>query len=211
MFDVRMARSIQSKPKLRLTVRPITSDDWPIIEKLFGANGACGGCWCMVWRLPRGGKLWEEQKGVKNKRSFKKLVTSGHATGCLAFDEDQPVGWCSVGPRADFARLAGIKALQTEWTERTWSITCFYIPTKRRHQGVASALLKGAVKLARDSGATAVEGYPVRPSKSFGGEIPAAFAWTGVAELFVKQKFQNITPRGNSRDIFKKTLRPRRK
>ena len=45
-----------------LTVRPLREDDWPAIEELFGSNGACGGCWCMWWRVPRGGKLWTEMK-----------------------------------------------------------------------------------------------------------------------------------------------------
>ena len=109
----------------RITVRRLNSDDWPHVERLFGKRGACGGCWCMWWRLPRGGKLWEESKGAKNKRAFKKLVTTGSVYGCLAFDGDQPVGWCCVGPRADFPRLERTKALKREWGERTWSVTCF--------------------------------------------------------------------------------------
>jgi hypothetical protein len=27
--------------------------NWIDLEKLFGAHGACGGCWCMWWRLKR--------------------------------------------------------------------------------------------------------------------------------------------------------------
>ncbi len=161
----------------------------------------------MYWRLPRGGKLWEECKGAKNKRSFKKLVTSGQAGGCLAFSGSEPVGWCCVGPRSDFPRLERTKALKTDWTERTWSVVCFYIPSPWRHRGVATALLQEAVKLARTNGAKELEAYPVRPYKGTGTDIPAAFAWTGVPQLFEKHKFRNVTPRGNSRDIYRKTFR----
>ncbi|UCC30219.1 MAG: GNAT family N-acetyltransferase [Phycisphaerales bacterium] len=189
-----------------LTVRPLHPGDWSNIEALFGEKGACGGCWCMWWRLPKGGKLWEESKGARNKRAFRKLVTTGQVCGCLAFSEDQPVGWCCVGPRGDFPRLRRTKALQTDWNERTWSVTCFYIPAPWRQRGVASALLKGAVKVARDNGAKELEAYPVRP-KTEGARMPAAFAWTGVPHLFEKFKFRNVTPPGNSRDIYRKTFR----
>ena len=193
----------------RIDTRALRADDWPVIEELFGQKGACGGCWCMWWRLPRGGKLWEENKGSKNKRAFKKLVAGGKVFGGLAFSGSEPVGWCCVGPRADFPRLERTKALQTDWGERTWSLVCFYIRAGRRHHGVATALVKEAVKVARDNGAKELEAYPVRPKANGSGEIPAAFAWTGVPRLFEKHKFRNVTPPGNSRDIYLRRFRSR--
>lgn len=189
-----------------LTAKPLRAEDWPHLERLFGKNGACGGCWCMWWRLPRGGKLWDQSKGAKNKRVFKKLVTSGEVCGCLAFAGAEPVGWCCVGPRSEFPRLERTKALATDWGELTWSVVCFFIPARWRHYGVAGTLLKEAVKLARDEGAKELEAYPVRPKSEPGGEIPAAFAWTGVPQLFERAGFRNVTPPGNSRDIYCKTL-----
>lgn len=173
----------------------------------------------MTWRVPRGGKLWEEVKGEKNKRAFKKLVETGKVFGVLAFDtnrglpaersesEDQPVGWCCIGPRGDFARLGTIKNLQTEWKPTTWSVTCFFIRSAWRRKGVATALLCEAVKVAKANGATELEAYPVRP---YTDNIPAAFAWTGIPILFEKQKFVDITPPGNSRPIYRKTFRSTR-
>jgi len=209
-----VARSnvVQQPPRRRpkaLTVRPLRVTDWPNIEELFGQKGACGGCWCMWWRLPRGGKLWEESKGAKNKRAFKKLIATGKVHGCLAFAGAEPVGWCCVGPRGDFPRLERTKALQTDWGERTWSVTCFYIRTGWRHRGVATALLKEAVNVARDHGAKELEAYPVQPKRD-GTDMPAAFAWTGVPHLFEKQRFRNVTPPGNPRDIYRKMFRARR-
>ena len=61
------------------TTRPLTRDDWPVIEALFGANGACGGCWCMWWRVPMGGKAWDAAKGSPNREAFRSLVQSGRA------------------------------------------------------------------------------------------------------------------------------------
>ena len=191
----------------RINTRPVRANDWPTIAELFGEKGACGGCWCMWWRRPRGGKLWEETKGAKNKRDFRKLVTGGQVFGALAFSDSEPIGWCCVGPRADFPRLQRARVLQTDWGERTWAVVCFYIPGRWRHHGVATALLKEAVKVARDNGAAELEAYPVRPKIGGSGQIPAAFAYTGVPQMFEKQRFRNLTPPGNSRDIYVRRFR----
>ena len=49
----------------RITARDLTPGDWPLFAALFGQAGACGGCWCMHFVVPRGGKLWEELKGAR--------------------------------------------------------------------------------------------------------------------------------------------------
>lgn len=160
----------------------------------------------MYWRLPRGGKLWLEQKGAKNKRAFKRLVNSGRVLGCLAFAGGEPVGWCCVGPREDFPRLQRTKALATDWDASTWSVVCFYIRSAWRGKGVASALLDEAVAVARAHGARTLEAYPVKV-KADGSLMPAAFAWTGAPRLFEKAKFADVTPPGNSRPIYQRSFR----
>lgn len=193
-------RTTTPPPDARVRVRAITANDWPIIEQLFGENGACGGCWCMYWRVPRGGKLWDESKGEKNRRAFRKLVTAGNVHGCIAFHGNDPVGWCCVGPRGDFPRIERTKTLATDWDERTWSAPCFYIRSAWRGHGVATALLKEAVKLARKLGAKQLEAYPVEPKSV--DKIPAAFAWTGVPRMFEACDFVQITPPDRSRHVF---------
>lgn len=189
-----------------LTIRPLTAGDWEIVEKLFGPRGACGGCWCMYWRFPRGGRLWEENKGDPNRRSMEKLVKADKVFACLAFSEGEPVGWCCLGPRADFPMIERKKALATDWNETTWSVVCFFIDRKWRSGGVASALLAEAVKLARSKGARELEAYPVPETWNFKGKIPAAFAYTGLPSMFRKLNFRDVTPAGNSQPIFKLTF-----
>lgn len=173
-----------------ITTRPLTKRDWPLIEALFGANGACGGCWCMWWRVPMGGKTWDAAKGAPNRRVFKQLVESGEASGVLAFDGKTPVGWCAVGPRADFPRLERSKALAREWRRTTWSLNCLYVPTHARGRGVATALVAAAVDLARKHRATEIEAYPqtVNPGERQAG----AFVWTGVPSLFEPLGFRPL-------------------
>ena len=57
------------KKKHKLTFSPLDKERWKDFEILFGARGACGGCWCMSWRLARSD--FEKQKGDGNKRAMK--------------------------------------------------------------------------------------------------------------------------------------------
>jgi GNAT superfamily N-acetyltransferase len=195
--------------RARISVRPLRKSDWPHVEALFGERGACGGCWCMAWRLPN--KEWEERKGARNKSAMKKLVTGGAATGCLAFHGREPVGWCSVGPRADYRGLETKRSLATDWDEGTWSVTCFYIPKEWRGRGVGRKLLAGAIVLARSRGARALEGYPVVPTRGFDGKMPAAFVWTGLPQMFERAGFRELEQTPGKRPIYVRRFRPPRR
>jgi GNAT superfamily N-acetyltransferase len=185
----------------RITVRFLTPDDWPSVAKLFGANGACGGCWCMWWRVPQGGKLWQRNQGDKNRDAFRRLIRAGKVHAVLAFAGDEPVGWCSFGPKDSFVRMKRMRSLQHESPEGAWSIVCFYIPSRWRGRGVATALLQASTARAFELGATAVEGYPKVP-KEDGSRMPGAFAWTGVPALFRKAGYEEMEREGPERPVY---------
>jgi GNAT superfamily N-acetyltransferase len=189
-------------------IRPVVSGDWPIIVQLFGDKGACGGCWCMWPRVPRGGKLWQDLKGAKNRERFRRLVRAGKVHGVLAFCGETPVGWCSFGPRRTFPRLETIRALKRDWSEGTWSIVCFYVPAAWRGHGIASRLLDAATKRAWALGAHEIEGYPAIPNKP-PEPLPAVFAWTGVPALFERAGYSALPRPKASRTIFVKHGRKR--
>lgn len=173
-----------------ISTRPLARSDWPVIETLFGANGACGGCWCMWWRVPMGGKAWDAAKGAPNKRAFRSLVESGQASGLLAFSGDQAVGWCALGPRADFPRVERSKVLARDWGHGTWSLNCFYVPARWRGRGVATALVSSAIAHARKQGASELEAYP--QAVADGARQAGAFVWTGVPSLFEAHGFMPV-------------------
>jgi len=173
-----------------MDIRELTPERWGDLEKLFGANGACGGCWCMSWRLEKG-ERWEDLKGAKAKRRMRALVKAGRALGALAYEGGEPVGWCSYGPRKDYARLDRAPSLRCDDAERVWSVPCFFIKAGHRGQGVASALLRHAVERIRALGGEIVEGYPVKPARS-GKHLPGAFAWTGTRPMFASQGFEVV-------------------
>jgi GNAT superfamily N-acetyltransferase len=184
----------------RIRTRPLRHDDWPVIERLFGANGACGGCWCMWWRVPMGGKAWVAAKGEPNRRAFRTLVESGTASGVLAFEGEVPVGWCAIGPRATFPRIDRSKALVRDWDDGTWSLNCLFVPASARGRGVATTLVAAAVEFAHSCGAIEIEAYPqtVRPGERQAG----AFVWTGVPALFEPLGFRPVVKPERGRGLY---------
>ena len=186
-------------PKVALKV--LTPADWPGLEQLFGPRGATGGCWCMWWRR-RGGKSWAACRGEPNRLAFRDLVLSSAAKGVIAFNGDEPIGWCNFGPREDFQRLVASRVLQRPSKAKRWSIACFYVRAGWRRKGIAQLLLARATAEAFRRGAEEVEGYP----KSYGsdGNSPAAFVWTGLPRMFEAAGFMPMKAEGSARVIYVK-------
>jgi GNAT superfamily N-acetyltransferase len=183
-----------SKPETELdsdlVIRPLGKGDWPHIVALFGDKGACGGCWCMYWRVARGGRLWDETRGKPARRQFHDLVTSDKVNGLLAFRGDIPIAWVCIGPYQDFPRLGTVRAFKRQRPPGTWAIVCFYIAPRHRRTGLGTKLLVAARDLGLMFGATVIEGYPVTVRGSRG--LPGAFAWTGVPAMFAKVGFRPL-------------------
>jgi len=93
---------------------------------------------------------------------MRKLVEGATPIGVLAYDGEEPVGWCSVAPRESYVKLRRSRTMprKTPPESSTWTVLCFYVPRQRRKQGIAKALLEGAVRYADSEGAVFVEGYP---------------------------------------------------
>jgi GNAT superfamily N-acetyltransferase len=148
-----------SEQMTNLTFQPVTPEYWKDFETLFGKNGACAGCWCMWWKLPRA--EFDQKRGNGTRRAIKKIITSGQEPGILAYDGDQPVGWCAIAPREAYPRLEQSRLLKPVDDQPVWSIVCFYVARKYRRQGLTKQLITAAIELARSHGASIVEAYPI--------------------------------------------------
>lgn len=189
----------------KLDIRELTPDLWPAIERLFGPRGACGGCWCMYWRVEKG-ERWADLKGATNRARFRALVESGGAHGLIASAGGEPVGWCSFERRLELPRLGRARTLACDDADRVWSLPCFFIASGWRRRGVAAALLDAAVAALRRRRAEVIEGYPVR--RRPGGEpVPAAFAWTGTEAMFARAGFEPVGGTGAGKQRMRLHLR----
>lgn len=182
---------------LDLSFHPLTQKLWRDFELLFGENGACGGCWCMHWKLR--GKAFSENKGEGNRQMQKSVVDAKIVPGLLAYLEGYPIGWVAIEPRGQYPKLAFSRVLKPIDDQEVWSVTCLFVDKKHRKLGVAVELLKAAVDYAKDSGARIVEGYPVETK----GDAPPVFIFTGTASAFKQAGFVEAARPGPTRPIYR--------
>ena len=114
-----------------------------------------------------------------------------------------PVGWISLGPRPDYARLARSPTMRAVDDAPVWSIVCFVVPSAFRGQGVSRELLAGAVAFARRRGATLLEAYPVDRAVPGASHAP----WFGSKTLFDEAGFTEVARRRPARPIVRLKLR----
>jgi GNAT superfamily N-acetyltransferase len=183
---------------VHLDIFPLTKKRWSDFETLFGERGACGGCWCMLWRLTR--KEFERQMGEANRSAMKTFVESGNIPGILAYSQKKPVAWCSVAPRESFPALERSRILKKIDDEPVWSISCFFIQKSHRKKGLSLRVLNAAVDYVGNQGGKIVEGYPVEPKKDKTADV---FAWTGLVSFFKKAGFVECARRSETRPIMR--------
>ena len=183
---------------MKLTFKPLTEKTWNDFENLFGTRGACGGCWCMAWRLKS--SLFEKYKGTCNKNEMKSLVKKHDQIGLIGYINKKPVAWCSVAPREYFIRLETSRILKQIDDEPVWSISCFFVSKEYRRKGLSTDLLRGAIAFCKKKKVNILEGYPTVP---YNKNIPAAFAWTGIPSSFENAGFVEAARRSKSRPIMR--------
>lgn len=181
-----------------LKCHPLEKSRWKDFEELFGERGACGGCWCMAWRIKM--KDFNKQKGIGNKKAMKKIVDKNEIPGIIGYIDGNPVGWCAVAPREEFIRLDNSRVLAKIDDKPVWSITCFFIAKPYRRKGLSTELLKGVIKFCNKKKVKILEAYPAEP---YNDNIPAAFAWTGIPSAFTKAGFKVAARRSPKRPIMR--------
>jgi len=138
-----------------------------------------------------------------NRASLKALVDAGTPPGLIAYRGRIPVGWVSLGPRGDFAKLERSPVMKPVDDRPVWSIICFVVPAAYRRQGVAHALLQGAIAYARRRGATLIEAYPVDRK----GPSRDDAMWFGAKSMYDRAGFREVARRKPGRPVVRRGLR----
>jgi len=185
------------------TIFPLSPDRWDDFEQLFGPRGACAGCWCMYWKLPR--KDFTAGQGDQNRLAQKEIVASGRTPGLLAYVDGIPAGWVAVEPRENYPVLNNSRILKPLDETPVWSVTCFYVAKKYRSQGLTVALLKAAIEHVEKHGGRVVEGYPVEPRA--GKKMAPVFVYTGLASAFKQAGFVEAGRRSETRPIMRYVIK----
>lgn len=182
-----------------LIVRPLTEKNWDDIEALFAAKGCSvpRWCWCVHYRFARAAMPKDR------KSALKKLAMDDPPPGLIAYRGKEPVGWISLGPREEFAKLATSPVMKPVDETPVWSIICFVVPTAHRGQGIAHELLRGVIAYARKRKIKTLESYPIDKSEP---STPMSM-WFGAASMFAKAGFKEVARRKPTRPVMRLTLK----
>jgi GNAT superfamily N-acetyltransferase len=197
-----------------LDIKPLTPDRLADLASLFEQGGDPKWCWCAYFRIrgfdfSSGGKARHRQV---METAVEETANEGRAPGLVAYEDDEAVGWLSVGPREDYERLAYSTVLKPIDDKPVWSLVCFVVGRRSRGRGIARNLLRAGIDYAREHGATMLEAYPVDVPD--GEHIPSGSVYRGTLTMFERAGFKVVerrpTPGGPPRPIVRRALRPRR-
>jgi GNAT superfamily N-acetyltransferase len=180
-----------------LTYEPLTPANWDAFAGLFGPKGACGGCWCMYYRMNKQ-DFTEGKLNDGNKNAIHELVMQNKPVGILGIYQGQAIAWCAFAPRQDFQKLARSRVHRPIDNEQVWSIPCFFIARNFRRLGISVQLLKGVIEYARTKGIKIIEAYPTIPGQQ---KLPDSFAWIGLYKSFERAEFLIVDQASKNRPM----------
>lgn len=157
-------------------------------------------CFCLSYRI--GNKENVALTGPARSERMRELCRQDPPPGVIARLDDEPVGWAALHPRRDtsFARNRLIPHIDDV---DVWSLWCIRVRPGYRGQGIAHALIDGAVAYARKRGAPAVEAYPV---DNEGEKVNLTMAYVGTRKLFEAAGFVKAANTGSVLDGFPRVL-----
>ena len=170
---------------------PLTAERFQDLAALFNEGGDPKWCWCMYFRTR--GLDWSNSTSASNRNGLEALAARPDlAPGLVGYRDGLVVGWVSLAPREDYGRLDASKVLARADATPVWSIVCFVVSKKARGQGVAAAMLEGAIAYAREHGATTLEAYPVAATR---GRVSPSSAFHGVQSMYERAGFTVVETR----------------
>jgi GNAT superfamily N-acetyltransferase len=180
---------------------PVTKDRWSDLVELFD-RPIVRTCFCMYYRKTGAGT----GVGQDNRRAMKALVDGGTVPGLIGYEDGVPVGWVSLGPREDYAKLRRSPVMKPVDGRPVWSIVCFFVDRQARGRGVSERLLQAAVDYARSRRVRLLEAYPVdKDERSHPDSM-----FFGVKSMYDRAGFTEVARRKPTRPVVRRGLRPPR-
>lgn len=170
-----------------LRVVPAGEVPWGDMATVFGTRGIGSRCFCQRYKLAAGEAFGNFPAEERARR------LDEQRGGLVAYDGEEPVGWCAVEPRSAYPGL--VRVFTVPWKGRdedrtdpsVWAVTCLFVRAGHRRQGISGELARAAVEHARARGARALEAYPMVTSAAIAEELHvgtvSTFADAGLTEV----------------------------
>lgn len=172
----------------------LEQDYFALFDAAFRDNAEWDGCYC-AFHDDTSGRPWRNHEDAAEHRLERaNRIRTGDAHGLLAYVDGHPIGWCNVAPRSTLPNLRAFAQAVDDPADDPAVIVCFVIDPDWRQQGVASALVQGAIEASRRWGAPWLEAYP--PQSADPEEPWTSAYYTGPLGMYQKAGFEVVRELG---------------
>lgn len=177
----------------RFACEALDETNAPALAALFERAGS--GCYCAYWHFEGNTNAWLARLAFESEVNRRELLERARTSprGVLALTPaGSAVGWMKLEAATALPKIyaqrvyRGLPGLGPA-RDGVWTIGCFLIDPLWRRQGVARALVRTGVELARRAGASAIEALPRRAEGVRDEEL-----WTGPFTLFASEGFSVV-------------------
>jgi GNAT superfamily N-acetyltransferase len=166
-----------------------------ILADLFARSDVA--CHCRYWHFAGSTNAWLDRcanaRGVNHSEMRDALDSrSDEMSGVVALDGTTALGWLKLSPAASVPKIYEQRLYRRlpcfdGSRDGVFTVGCLLVDPVRRKQGVAEALLRGAIHVARSRGGTAIEAFPRRAEGTRDEDV-----WTGPYSLFFRAGFEIV-------------------
>jgi len=149
----------------------------------FADNPDWSVCYCQFYHFPGTIKEWEKRSKEENRNASIDLICSGKMSGFIAYQDDDPVGWCNANLRENYEKIPYEDDSPDSQGKKIAGIVCFLIAHTHRRQNVARQLLQYIILNFKDKGYDIIEAYPRK------GKLSDAHSYRGPITLYESEGF----------------------
>ena len=158
----------------------------------FADNPEWATCYCHYYQVPVALK-WGDFDGPANRAAMTARIATGETEGFLAYDGDTMVGWLNAQPYHKLghacARMRIAAPPLPVPAHEAAAIVCFVIAPAMRRQGIARALLAGALANFTARGFALVDAFPWKAGPQ---DVKSADHYHGTLSMFEAAGFASI-------------------
>jgi len=173
------------------------ADYFTLFDSAFRDNPDWDGCYCAFYDEASGQPFSPDQDAQRHRAEREHRLRSGTARGLLGYVDGVPVGWCNVAPRSQVPNLRKFAHAVESAADDPAVIMCFVIDPDHRGQGVATALVRGAIEASRRWGVPWLEAYPAKADVDTEGLPWTAAFYKGPLSMYVAAGFSIVRDTGS--------------
>ena len=151
-------------------------------------------CYCAYWHFAGDKNSWLDRCANRRNDSRSELEDAARkggpqAQGLIALTKEQVIGWMKLAPAPALSKIYAQRSYRKlpvlEPTHKAFAVGCFLVDPEFRRQGVALGLLRLAIEIARDAGASRLDAFPrIDP------DLAPEHAFMGPGDIFQRLGFK---------------------